>query len=171
MKNLADVQMPGDVPAKDTSLSGVQMFEPIPVKKVVKVAAKRPDYRAPTKDEQINAWERLAFQINLRRSVNESVLERQVSTVETCLKRIDAFVNAHNGHLRSAAEIKQDVIQAFWEQISETPTAGLTQLVAVDVETAPKKAPVKRAPAKKRKKSVKTTGAKRGRKPKVAVAA
>lgn len=165
MKNLADLQMVGADTAPDTTLSGVRMFDPTPVKKVSAQPVKRPDYRMPTKEEQIRAWELLAFQINLRRVTGAP------ETVETCLRRIDAFVGAHNSTGTTPSDVVANVVQAFWEQIAETPSAGLAPaMVAVDVETAPKKAPVKRAPAKKTRKRKTTTGAKRGRKPKVVAA-
>jgi hypothetical protein len=72
-------------------------------------------YRQPTKDEELAAWHRLAFQLNLHRTItldNSKIVE--------CLTRIDSWVAAHgdaNGE-RSEAAIKANVARAFWKFIA-----------------------------------------------------
>lgn len=71
--------------------------------------------RKPTKDEEIQAWHRLAWQLNLHRCItmnHEGVLE--------CLKNIDSWVNAHadaNGE-RPHSEVQRNITNAFWKNIA-----------------------------------------------------
>lgn len=71
--------------------------------------------RKPTKEEQIKAWEHLAWQINLHRMIT-----MDEGGVISCLKRIDAWVGAHadaNGE-RPEKEVDANVNAAFWNKIA-----------------------------------------------------
>ena len=79
-------------------------------------------YRKPTKDEQLDAWKHLAFQLNLHRTITMNN-----TAVVDCLRRIDAWVDAHstsNGYL-SDKQVQERVNRAFWEHIVKNPQAGL----------------------------------------------
>ena len=75
-------------------------------------------YRKPNKQEQLDAWKQLAFEINLYRTVNTDP-----QGVQECLRRIDRWVNAHQE--RPGVDAEANVITAFWEQICKNPAAGL----------------------------------------------
>lgn len=144
MKNIAGLEMPGEGKAQDTSLAGLQMIEPAPVRAVAAKKVERPDYRLPTKDEQIRAWEKLMFEMNMHRTITTNEAQ-----LEVCLKRVDSFVNAHGKGLKgelTVDEIRKNVVQAFWENIAQTPAVGL---MPIKETAAAKTAPAKKALAKK----------------------
>jgi hypothetical protein len=82
--------------------------------KVVKTPSKK-IYREPTLREQVDAWQALAWEINLHRTITLNN-----TAVTKCLERIDDFVNAHG------ARDKAVVIATFWEEIAQKPEVGRT---------------------------------------------
>lgn len=71
-------------------------------------------FRKPTKDEEINAWRKLAWDLSFHRTVSMNKPE-----VEAILKRTDAYVEAHNtsNGLKADPEVNQNVWEAFWTHI------------------------------------------------------
>ena len=152
MQNYANLEMQDQgTPAIDRTMGGLEMIEP-KAKPIVKTSAARLDYRLPTKDEQIKAWEMLAFDINLHRAITLNPTE-----LEACLSRVDKFVAAHTPGALTLLDIRRNVIQAFWEQVARDPKPGLTPLV---IQTLDGKTEVL-APVKKKRKSPVKTGIKR----------
>lgn len=89
--------------------------------------------RKATKDEQLVAWERLAYEINLHRTIT-----MQHDAVISCLKRIDGWVAAHgdaNGE-RSQTEVNANVNEAFWKYIAakQPPVKVMKQRKESNVE-------------------------------------
>jgi hypothetical protein len=82
--------------------------------KVAKTPSKK-TYREPTLREQVDAWQALAWEINLHRTITLNN-----TAVFKCLERIDDFVNSHN------ARDKAVVIATFWEEIAQKPEVGQT---------------------------------------------
>lgn len=134
--------------------SGVEMIEPKQQPKAPQLTAKqaqvqkkiaRAEYRLPTKDEQIRAWEKIAFEINMHRMITGG-------SVEPTLHRIDRFVLAHNRTNLTIDEVRKNVVQAFWEDIAQLPEVGVApapqEAKAAVKTTAKRKKPVARKKTK-----------------------
>lgn len=79
-------------------------------------------FRRPTKEEQVQAWQRLAWEIDFARKI--SMDEKKVIA---CLDRMSNWVGWHsdsNGE-RPQAEVEANVIHAFWKFIHGNEDAGL----------------------------------------------
>ena len=79
-------------------------------------------YRKPLLQEQVDAWNRYAFELNLHRTItmnHERIME--------CLKRLDSYVGAHsdaNGE-RPEKEVQGNIAEAFWRFIAQAEPATL----------------------------------------------
>lgn len=72
--------------------------------------------RKPTKDEEIQAWHRLAWHMDMHRKVTMNEKE-----VIACLNRMSSWVGAHSDHNgeRPESEIQKNVNEAFWKHIAQ----------------------------------------------------
>lgn len=72
--------------------------------------------RKPTKDEEIQAWQRLAWHMDMHRKITMN--EREVIAG---LNRMSAWVGAHSDHNgeRPESEIQKNVNEAFWKHIAQ----------------------------------------------------
>ena len=78
-------------------------------------------YRKPTDKEVVKAFNDLAFELNLHRTITMNH-----GAVVKCLERVDRYVQAHadgNGE-RTDDRIQQNINRAFWEHLAQDPVAG-----------------------------------------------
>lgn len=85
--------------------------------------------RSPTPVEEVKAWQRLAFDLNFKRTIS---LDEQ--GVYASLRDIDSWVHAHstaNGE-RPDSEVKKNVAEAFWKYIAkEAPPAKVKRKTGI----------------------------------------